>query len=132
MKIIKEIQDTFQNIENLTPDRIRSLIRNTLDFFKVLKEDMKSGDAAVREGALKKALELREVLQKNMENLSHLLYSNPDKLVALMQSMPPASEQDQEILQEIKKDLKDYQTQVFPAQEPQKLKRNAKRVKLAC
>lgn len=132
MEIIKEIKETFGNLEHLTPDRIRSLIRNTLDFFKVLKEQMNSGDPALREEALAKAIQLRDLLKTEMENLSHLFYSNPDKLVSLMKNMPALSEKDQDVLGEIRKDLQDYRSQIMPTNPPKKPKKNAKRIKLAC
>jgi hypothetical protein len=98
---VNTLEETFGDVQNFTPEKMQSLVTNTLEYFQGLQEKFAAEDPAIREEALTAALEVKEALEKQMQSLSKLAGVDPSQFDPSRE----ASDQDKQILDEMKKQL---------------------------
>jgi len=64
------LQEITAGLDELTPDKLQSFIREMTETLLELKERLESPDAEAREEGLRSAWELREALARELETLA--------------------------------------------------------------
>ncbi len=110
--------DLFENIQELTPDKLHSFAERMIGYCVELKEKFQSNEPSLREEAFNDALELKGILEEQMEKLSNQVGIDPSQLAAMAASnaTDPAYEQVRQDIQLLKA--------LFPTTSKEKHKRN--------
>ncbi|MES2273083.1 MAG: hypothetical protein V4487_02695 [Chlamydiota bacterium] len=110
----KLLQETFSDLQNLTPDKLQGLIQETMKVFSTLQEKIHSNDPKEREEALNIALALKESLQTQAESVCEKMGLDPSQLSAFAENATNFSAEEWENLSGVKKDLDSFRQQFAP------------------
>ena len=80
------LQETFGDLQNLTPEKLQGLVQETVKVFTLLQENMKSADPKVKAEAMDQALNLRDTLQTQANTICKQLGMVPSQLASLAES----------------------------------------------
>jgi hypothetical protein len=104
----KLLQETFSDVQSMTPDKLRKVIDESMQYFQTLQGRFASENPKDREEALAESMELRGLLEKQMAALCEATGFDPAQLTAFVEDASNFSPQDQEILNEVKAKLKTF------------------------
>jgi len=79
-KYNNKLKEILANKEPLTPERLQSLMMETMQFLNELRTKMTSKEIQVREEAMSETLELKELLEAQMDALGQSIGANPFRL----------------------------------------------------
>lgn len=116
--LIHKMKETFQDLNQMKPEQMEDLMKETLKVFYEMDEIAKSKDPKKQEEALEYAHQIKEVLEEQVEQLWKTTGLNPEKLTELMeQEGIQGSGEMKKLLDTFEKDL-----QTFKKAVPQKSK----------
>lgn len=105
--LIKVLQEAFGNMQNLTPQKLQEVVRETIKHFTALQGQIKSDDPKVREQALQNALELQKALTEQAESICMQMNLDPDQINAFTRYLPKESEE----LTGVKEELENFKNE---------------------
>jgi len=110
----KLIQEAFSDLKTLTPDKLQTLIQETMKVFMVLQEKAKSTDPEARDEAVKTAFSLKETLQAQTEALCQKLGMDPSQLALFAENAANFSGEEWDQLGGVKKEMEAFKQEFAP------------------
>lgn len=121
---IETLKEIFHDLSSLTPEKLKLFTEEMIRYFLTLREKLTSSDKESREAALKEALELKELLQKELEKLSEASGMQAHEFLSLIQR-----EENNPALEEARKNIESLKG-LFAPSEKRDVSRKEKKVKL--
>jgi DNA-binding transcriptional regulator GbsR (MarR family) len=102
---LETLKDTFSDPKNFSPEKLQGLIQETMSCFREMQEKLTSKDPAVREEAMKAALEMKAVLEEQMETICKLTGLDPSQLSSLADDTSKMAPVQKEAFESVKSQL---------------------------
>jgi hypothetical protein len=102
--LIDQLQEAFGG-GGLTPEKLQSLIQETLKVFQLLQTKINSNDPKEKEEALGMALQLKQALEAQAENLCKSVGMNPSQLAEFVSNPENFSKDEWDTLGIARKEL---------------------------
>jgi hypothetical protein len=126
--VLQKFDDLFKDLENLSMDKVESLVHESLKFFEALKGKLQSPNEEERKEAQKITEELQKKLEAQAEKAFEATGLNRNELDTFLRSPQNFSEQEWGTLQRTQQELSEYKTSLFKKEgqkegQPKKVKR---------
>ncbi len=102
---LEALKETFESPQEFTPEKLQKLIQETMDYFREMQEKFASKDPAVRDAAMKAALEMKVALEAQMESICKLTGLDPAQLSSFAEDTSRMSASEKEAFDQVKKQL---------------------------
>lgn len=106
------------NPAQMTGDKLKSFVDETMQYFQELQEMLKSEDAEKKTEALQKALEVKQHLEEQMKAISKMTGMTPEQLLAYAANSATLNEGEWKSIEEIRGKL----LHAGPKEQPKPLK----------
>jgi hypothetical protein len=122
---IDGLKELFGDMSSMTPEKLQSFMKHTMDHLIGLRQKLSSKDPQDREEAMNAALELKGVLEGQMADLGKVIGIDPSKLseTDLMERM---NENDQNLMVSAKAQFNELKSSSMPAKRHSKKKEKIK------
>lgn len=108
----KLLKETLGDLENLSPEKIQTLLREAFQTFSMLKEKSNSTDPKEREEAYKQAMSLKETLLAQSDELGRMANIDPADLAVLAENKEIFKSDTWTELSSAKKELEEFRDQL--------------------
>jgi hypothetical protein len=108
------LKETFEDLEHLKPENVKLLAEQTIGYFKELQGKFGSSDVEEKKAVENEVLELKELLEGQMDKILQMTGLSTEQLTAMAQTDLGAVEK--EAILTMKEQLQDMQ----PAKSPSK------------
>lgn len=95
------LKETFEDVAQLTPEKVRKLVDDTSLFFRDIQAKILSKDPELRKEAEEDALLVKEVIEQQMGKLIENSGMGVEEFTAFAQDPSNLSEQEQQIVAEM-------------------------------
>ncbi|OGN65511.1 MAG: hypothetical protein A3E80_06395 [Chlamydiae bacterium RIFCSPHIGHO2_12_FULL_49_9] len=125
----KMIEETFSDLNALSPEKMQALVQETMKTFTALQEKIQSDDPKAREEAVQEALQLKETLSLQAEMISRQVGLSADQLADFANS--PENEENDD-LNAMKTEINAFRQQFVTEPKPaiKKSKKKSNKIKL--
>jgi hypothetical protein len=129
--VLQKFDDLFKNLDNLSMDKVESLVHESLKFFEHLKEKLQSPNEEERKEAQRLAEEVQKNLQAQAEKAYEATGLSRHELDNFLGSSANFSSEEWGVLQRTQKELSEYQSGLFkkPGDAPPKAVDQPKKLK---
>ena len=114
---ITKLQETFGDLKQLSPEKLKSLVQETLGVFETLQVKLVSKDPAEREEGLRMAMQLKEAFEKQAEKICTSVGMSPSELSAYIENSAHFTPKEWEPVNEIKRELDSFKNEVLGLKE---------------
>ncbi|HSX25966.1 MAG TPA: hypothetical protein VLE89_03055 [Chlamydiales bacterium] len=119
--LIETLKETLSDPAQLTPEKLKVLINETLKFFQDLQGKFDSKDPKQREEAFISAGDLKQALEIQMESLMKLTGLDPAQMAALVETVQYSTEE-KEAIDSVKSRMQEFQSHAKAKQASSKTK----------
>jgi hypothetical protein len=116
----KQISETFGNLSNATPEKLREIMMELFKVFTDLKDKINSEDPAVRDKALEVALSLKSTLQESTQGLLGQMGLKPEDMAALVENVGHLGTSEE--MTKIKEEIEAFKGKTLPKKAPPRKK----------
>ncbi len=129
-QVIDTIKDALNDITQLTPEKLQALVQDTLVAFQSIQAKVTSNDESEKEEGLKIAIELKAAMEEQVATLQKKLDMSPDQIEEYMANPANFSREEFKSMNESKKNLEQFKSEVEPKTVPISHKKKTRRQQL--
>ncbi len=125
-QIIDSLKDALSDITNLTPEKLQSLVQDTVVAFQAIQTKVTSSSEWEREEGLQIAIGLKSAMEDQVQKLQEKLGMNQEEIEAYLANPANFSKDELKSMDESKKELdyfkKDSEAEASPLKKKHKKK----------
>ncbi|MEM8628977.1 MAG: hypothetical protein AAGF04_02750 [Chlamydiota bacterium] len=119
---IEKLEKLYQEMDELTPENMETLVAESLHAFEQILEKLQSGSDAEKEQAQKYADQLKTQLEKQAEEAVSALKISHEELEAFTNNRENFSDEEWEALSQAKEELASYRKHIQETKTVEELK----------
>jgi len=109
-QVLNTIKDALENITQLTPEKLQSLVQETMVAFQAIQSKVSSENEGDREEGIKNAMELKATMEEQVQKLQQKLGMSPEEIEEYIANPDNFSKEQYQVMDDSKKDLEKFRT----------------------
>ena len=110
--LAKQLEETFGNLENFSPEKLEGLLTETMQLFRYIQGKMESENPEDREEAAQIALELKEALEAQAMSLCEKIGMDPAQLASFAENHSNFTPEESLAIQKVSEELTQFRQEI--------------------